>query len=394
MTLDLNFPKLVLDPGNEAELIQLAYTRIQTASGNTITDFRPGSAIAALVEGQTFALAELLYYLNLLPEAIAIEVFRLYGITRSLGTPATGALTFLLTDVAVDTFSLPAGYAIPYLDSSLILSTALYIPSGAQEGTVDVTAADVGSIYNAKPFDILATGTGLARVQSIFNRLPLSGGSDLEPLELLIPRCQAATVSRSAVITKLDYELSVQTFLGSGSRATAVPNLSADGISFLQSAVAVFCLDAAGQPTTAVANAAIKADLSRKILIGTSVTCFPAVLQNITTEITISVYSIDEVIARAVISKVMAYLNPVTYGGGLRVRDDEIQYRARQVDKVLTVDSVTLNTILSTDVVFANGWTYPVPAIVAVTMNDASGRQLVITGGLGFGDVYNDDEDV
>ena len=83
---DLNIPKLVLDPANEGDLIAMTYDRIKSASGGVINDFRSGTTIAALVEGQTFALAELLYYVNLLPEAIAIEVFR--ATSRSAPTPA------------------------------------------------------------------------------------------------------------------------------------------------------------------------------------------------------------------------------------------------------------------------------------------------------------------
>lgn len=394
MALDPNFPKLVLDPGKESELVQLAYNRIKVASGNTITDFRAGSAVAALVEGQTFALAELLYYLNLMPEAIAIEVFRLYGITRSLGTFASGALTFSLAEPAVDVFSLPAGYPVPYLSGNLILQNALTIQVGSQEGTAPVVSDTVGKVYNANAFDVLATNNGLARVQSIYNRLPLTGGSDLEPLEALVKRCQASTVSRSSVITKTDYELAAQSFLGIGSRALAVANLAPDLISYLQASVVLFTLDAAGQPTSPTTNGLLKENLSTKILMGTSVTCLPAVLQPLTVEVNANVRGVDTALGSKIASAVVNYLNPAKWVGVNRlVRNDEIAFFVRSLDKVLSVDNVKIEG-LDADYTLANLWTLPFASVVYVNMTDLMGQLVLFTGGVGSGTPYDPDEDL
>lgn len=392
MTLDINIPKLVLDPANEGDLVQLAYARIQEASGNTITDFRAGSAAAAFVEGQTFALAELLYYMNLIPEAIAIEVFRLYGVNRSMGTKATGQLTVILSEFAVDTFILPAGYSLPYLDTEIEFLSPLVINPGSQEGTVNARVVAVGSQYNAKSFDITATSTGLALVQSVFNRLPFTGGSDIEPLTDLVARCQAATVSRSAIITQLDYENAAQNVLGAGSRAIAVPNLASDGIAFKQASVAVFMLDATGQPASLTTCQLVTSDLKTRVLLGTAVTCLPAVLVKVSVELNINVRSLSEEVALDVIGSIFRYLKPDTYDGGNVILHNEIAYQARLVDGVRSVDSVLLNGE-SIDLLLAQPWYYPMADFIIVNQIAPDGNFLTTVRSFAEAEFLGDDLD-
>lgn len=383
MILDQTIPKLVLDPANEGDLTTMAYARIQAASNNTITDFRQGSAAAAFVEGQTFALAELLYYLNLMPEAIAIEVFRLYGVQRSLGTKATGSLTFYLTVLAAESFTLPVGFTFPYLDTQLELLESVSIPAGYQEATVLTTVASVGVQYNAKAFDILVTNSGLGRVQSIFNRNQFTGGSDLEPLADLVTRCQNATVSRRSVLTKLDYETAAQSTIGIGGRAVAVGNLSSNGVAFRQNSVGVFLLDATGKPASSATCQIVAADLKTRILIGTDVSCFPAVLVPMTIEANINVSAISEQIATDVIDIIKDYLRPNTYNGGQVILHNEIAYLARTVRHVRSVDSLLINGN-SSDYQLSQPWHYPVPSYITVNQIDSSG--IVLSTNAGFDD--------
>lgn len=390
MTIDLNIPKLVLDPANEGDLTQLAYARIQTASGNTITDFRPGSAVAAFVEGQTFALSELLYYVNLMPEAIAIEVFRLYGIQRSLGTKATGSLTFRLTDIAVDPFILPIGFSIPYLGTQIAITSSLVIPPGGQEGTVTAVISDIGSQYNALAFDILATNTGLGRVQSIYNRTQFTGGSDLESLDALVARCQAATVSRSTVITQLDYETAAQNTIGTGSRAVAVANLSSDGQTFRQNSVGVFLLDATGKPASLATCQQTVADLKTRILIGTGVFCFPAVLVSISVEVNINVLSLSDTVANDAIAAIKSYLRPNTYNGGQVILHNELAYQARLVPGVRSVDSLLINGD-SLDYQLPQPWYYPTPSYIVINQIDSIGVTLSTAASFGDDDFIGND---
>jgi uncharacterized phage protein gp47/JayE len=318
-----------------------------------------------------------------MPEAIAIEVFRLYGVKRSLGTKATGQLTFLLTDEAIDPFVLPAGYTLPYLDSNLVITESLVISPGAQEGTVASQVADIGSRYNAKPFDILVTTTGLGRVQSVFNRQQLTGGSDIESLESLVKRCQASTVSRNAVITATDYELAAQAVLGDGSRAVAAPNLAADGYTYQQYSVVVFLLDSTGKPASTTTCQQVAAELKSKILIGSNVACLPVVLKPIDVIITLNVRELSEGVALEVIEGIRSYLNPVTYDGGDVILHNELVYVSRLVRGVRSVDSVLLNGD-AIDYQLEQPWHFPVAGYITVEQVDSKG--LTLSTSASFGD--------
>ena len=66
-------PNVLLDPRNEAELVQAAARRVYESSNATINDFSSGSPIMALLEGQAFAQAELLQFANQFPESVLVE---------------------------------------------------------------------------------------------------------------------------------------------------------------------------------------------------------------------------------------------------------------------------------------------------------------------------------
>ncbi|MBH8577223.1 baseplate J/gp47 family protein [Nostocaceae cyanobacterium CENA369] len=193
-------PKLVLDPQNDDQLVQLAFDRIREASGGQLNDFRPGSPLAASVEGQVFALAELLFYLNMLPEALALEVFRLSGVTRNAGTKATGYLRFLLQTPLGSDFIINAGYSVPFKDSFFVLQEQLYIPAGATEADVLVQVYYEGSDLNCPAFGILISSTGVNCLQTIYNAEAITGGSDLETLKSTITRAQTTNTWKSDIV--------------------------------------------------------------------------------------------------------------------------------------------------------------------------------------------------
>jgi uncharacterized phage protein gp47/JayE len=242
---------------------------------------------------------------------------------------------------------------------------------------------DIGSRYNAKPFDILATTTGLGRVQSVFNRQQFTGGSDIESLDSLVKRCQASTVSRNAVITATDYELAAQAVLGDGSRAVAAPNLAADGYTSQQYSVVVFLLDSLGKPASATTCQQVAAELKSKILIGSNVACLPAVLKPIDVVATLNVRELSEDISASVIEGIRAYLDPATYDGGEVVLHNELAYVARTVQGVRSVDSVLLNGN-AIDYQLEQPWHFPVAGYITVEQVD--GKGLALSTSASFGD--------
>lgn len=381
----VTIPKILLDPANDNELVQLAYERIQTASGDTLTDFRAGSPLAALVEGQVFAIAELLYYLNLLPEAIALEVFRIAGVQRQEGTKSTGYVRFLLSNTLSDNFIINPGYTIPYNDTYFVTTEQLLIPAGAIEGDVLVESVREGSDLNIEPFGLVFGNPGLNFVESIFNPEAITGGTDLEILPSTIERAQQAIRSRGAVSSISDYETAAQNVMGEGSRAKAIPLLNSDKLTESTGHVHLFCCDANGVPITEALADAVKSDLLERIFAASFVWVSPNDQDPIDVEITATVYEISEELADNIANAVLDYLSPLNYEWGDKVRTSEISYRARGILGVLEIDSVNINE-LPVDHLLPNRFTAPFCDSLVLNLLQSDGTSSTFYRGLGLGD--------
>jgi hypothetical protein len=174
----MSIPKLVLDGRNEDELLEQAYQRVFTASGGALNAKQPGSALMALLEGQTFLTAELLWYLNQLPEATAIEVMRLTGVERILSAKAFGVLKVTLVQPLGTPFILSVGTILGDYQTT----AQLFIPPGQVEADVPVTALNAGSQGNAKAYQV-RLGSVTNFVREVFNTSDIVGGADVEPMD-------------------------------------------------------------------------------------------------------------------------------------------------------------------------------------------------------------------
>jgi hypothetical protein len=379
---DITLPKIVLDPRNEQELLALAYQRTLEASGGTLTDFRPGSPLAALLEGQVFSIAELFYYMNLLPEALAVETFRLLGITRSGGTKATGTLRFLLQTSLGTDFIINPGFSVPYKDGYFVLKEQLVIPRGALESDVLVEASIAGASMNAPEFDVFITSTGVNFLQTIWNNQAITGGSDLEDLTDTISRAQQSLRSRDVLVSVTDYELAAQALLGAGSRALCIPFLSSDKTLEAPGQVHLFLCDADGQPVSSGTAQSIQAELQRKVFAASQVWISPMELENLTIEVTCGVNLVSESLADEIALAVYGYLSPLAYPWGAKVRPNEIGFSIRQIPDVTEVDSVIINQE-PLPYLLPHRWSCPFADSVIIQLVQPDGLRAIYYQGLG-----------
>jgi uncharacterized phage protein gp47/JayE len=382
----MELPRIVLDPQNETEIAQQAYLRIGNASSGKLTDFRPGSPVAALIEGQVFAYAELLYYLNLLPEALALEVFRLSGVQRQAGTKATGQLTFVLSQALNQNFVVNPGYFVNYSDTYFILTEQLVINAGATQGTVTVEAGRVGADLNIPGFTLLVTAPDLNYVQSIYNADPFTGGTDLEPLSNTITRAQTVLRSRNVLVSQTDYELATQEILGANSRAVAVPFLTADKLtSNAVGQVHVFCCTSLGTAPSAATLASIKDNLLPRVYTASQVWVSAVEFQDIDISVEARVSLIDQTIADDMAANIQDYLSPLNYTWGDSVLLREVLYRARDVEGVQRLLSWAMNGATS-DITLPNRWTTPRIDTLTIKLTQADGLNQTWVYGNGLGD--------
>jgi hypothetical protein len=376
-------PKLVLDPENEDELLALAIDRTREASQGVLSDFSPGSPLAAILEGQVFTIAELLYYLNLLPEALALESFRLLGITRNQGTYATGYLNFQLVNSLGNNFVLPAGYRLPNGEASWVLEEQLLIPSGALEASVLVTSDTVGSQYNLDAYGYVNTNPGLNFVGSIFNPEPITGGTDLEDLADTVTRAQNVLRSRQALVSLTDYEVRANSLTIGASKC--IPFLNSDKTNHAPGQVHCFITDALGIPGTNALCDSVKAQMSPDIFAASNLWVSPLELLPVNIEVNVGCENASEPLGYDIEDAIETYLSPLSYPWGEKLRLSEIAYIVRQVTDVLNVDSVLFNG-QAVDISMPNSYTCPQSNDITINMMQGDAIVLTLVGGQGDGD--------
>ena len=336
-------PKIVLDPDDDESLLAQMYTRVYNASEGHINDFREGSVVTALFEGMAYAQGTLLWYLNQLPEALAIEAMRYStGITRTDGTPAKGVLHFQLGETLGTNFLIDTSYTIPYLDGYFTLDAPLIIPSGAYEATANVTFNKVGSQYNAAPWSIVITNTGLSGLSTIYNDTPMSGGSDLEPLEQTLNRMQRALRQRYTLVTAEHYQDRAVELLGGG-RALAIPLLTSDLLTESPGNVHLFLLGNDGDLPNDATLATIRETLTSEGFAASYAWASPVEFYKLSLDIVITVLGVSQNLADSVWEAILDLYNPLTYPFGQSVSLQDLVVSLRGVDGVTQVFSSLIN---------------------------------------------------
>lgn len=376
----MTIPKLILDKQNDFELLQQAYTRVYNASNGVLNASQPGSALMSLLEGQVYLTAELLWYLNLLPEALALEVFRLTGVERSLGTKAVGSITVFLTMALSTPFILSEGTVI----DRYILTDTLYIPSGATQGDVTIEALNIGSSGNKKAYD-LSVGSLTTYMSGAYNLEPIQGGSDLEELEIYIARVQMSLRQRDTLVSLEDYQQAAQDYLGVNGVATTFPLKTANKTSEALGHAHTFLAYTDRSIPTTTQLYTIQQATQERVFIGASSWVSAAEYYPITIDLVISAESVNETIADNVYDALQAYLQPGTYTIGSTLEVNEVEYITRTVTGVKRVTTCFLNGD-GLNLGMPNYYSYPNIDTVAITLVDSLGRTATYYRGTGDGD--------
>lgn len=335
-----------LDPRTEASLVEYALDRVYTASGGTLNSFAASSPARALIEGQAFAGAELLYYLNQLPEAMALAYLQIAGIQQILGTSATVTLTFTLTAPLTTAYTVPIGYEVSTAGGlKFTTNTNLVISAGNISGTVAATAAAIGSTYNVGSYTITRLSQALAYLAGVTNAEAATGGTDGEMVEQTKSRAFAA-IRRRGLVSADDYEEETRSLLGAGSIAKAIGNLAADKVSVRAGSVHVFCLNPDGEALSTAQLASVQSALQAKSNITIAVYASNVDVQDITVRVVAKLPSGQnpQTLADDINDKLSAYLKPGNLALGETILVKELEYLVR-LSGVETVQSVILGLV-------------------------------------------------
>ncbi|MEA5625324.1 baseplate J/gp47 family protein [Nostoc sp. UHCC 0251] len=278
---------VIIDERSEETILEQARVRVFNESGSQLNDFSENSPVAALLQGQCFAAAELLYYVNKLPLALVIDFLKVTGVERNLGTKAKVTLTFTIAAPQSVPFNIPQGFEV--VDDSgtysFLTDNILQIPAGLTSGSVTATAEEVGSVYNTPAYSITNITQPLAFLAGVTNTQSASGGTDLEEVADTITRALNQIRLRNLVSAD-DYEQAAEALLGNGSLAKAIGLLGRDKVTRELGAVHLFLLNASGEPANDAQLSYVKSELSNNLQLGTSLYTSPIELIPISAELT------------------------------------------------------------------------------------------------------------
>lgn len=173
---------LQLDSRNVNEVVRAIQSRIHIESGGQLTDFTPASPLAAISEGQGFAQAELLYYLNSLPEAVTIQWLRGLGIQRRIGSRALVDVTFFRVPGYNRPVTIPAGTKV-YANGGQVFVLLDQVRMTESSATVTAQSERWGTVYNVPAGSISRIERNFLGLDLLTNNAPAAGGTDLETVD-------------------------------------------------------------------------------------------------------------------------------------------------------------------------------------------------------------------
>jgi hypothetical protein len=223
MALEIFAPilPLQLDNRNVGDIVRAIQTRMFIESDGTLNDFTPASPLSAISEGQGFAQAELLYYLNTLPEAVTLQWLRSLGVQRKLGSRALAEVTFYKVPGYSRPVTIPGGTRVfARSGQSYILLDQVQIVDQSAVGTVQ--SERWGEVYNVAQDEITRIERNFLGLDFITNLEPASGGTDLETVDQMKIRA-FELLGRRNLTSREDYRSEVRAIAPEASIVEVLP---------------------------------------------------------------------------------------------------------------------------------------------------------------------------
>lgn len=366
----------VLDPRNEEQLVSKAQNEVYNASKGALNDFSDHNPLACLIQGQAFAAAEFLFYVNKLPIALVLKFLETTGVQRKLGQAATAQLTFTLTAPLSQPFQIPAGFEVVNSSGeySFFTDELLVIPANTISGVVQATAKEVGEAYNLPAFSLIEFTQPLSFLASVLNLEPAQGGQNEEPIEETITRA-LKVIRRSNLVSELDFTDAAEEILGIGSRAKTIGLLGKDKIAKEPGSIHIFCLDAVGFPANPAQIAQVSRGISERLMLGTTLYVSAMEIVEISADIVLKLEPEIEAteVADDLWQTFQDYLNPSNLNPGESLLIKELEYQLRLVSGVKYIDQLKLNGT-SLNIPMPNQYSIPKSYSMRMALIDTNGN--------------------
>jgi uncharacterized phage protein gp47/JayE len=165
-----------------------------------ITDFNPGSVIGTLIRAIShetkliYEQMDVAYRRAFIDHASGValdNIVALLGVTRNAAVAATGQVTFFKKRAATEDIPLPSGIRASDETGRTYRTTASEVlTTGNSEVTVPIVATQAGTDWNVDAGAIVLMPKPPRGIDGVENRLPVSGGQEPEPDDLLRERAK------------------------------------------------------------------------------------------------------------------------------------------------------------------------------------------------------------
>jgi uncharacterized phage protein gp47/JayE len=343
---------LQLDSRNTAALVRAIQTRMNLESGGELNDFTPASPLAAISEGQAFAQAELLYYLNNLPEAFSLQWLRQLGIQRRIGAKALVDITFYKVPGYNRVVVIPGGTKI-FANNGLqyeILEEVRILESQDSD-TVICRSSKWGSIYNVGEGEINKIEKAFVGLDSLRNNSSAEGGKDLESLNSMKQRA-FEVLSRRNLTTASDFKNEVITLAPDASLVKVLTYEERYQLSSALSGNIVICMgDENGRSLSDTTLSYVIESIKNRVTLGTNISILTPEI--IPIDLVLEVYydpteinGNTDLRANTVLTTLQEYINPLNLPLGSDLSYQDVLRKLYEFSFIKTVNTLDIKLMI------------------------------------------------
>ena len=343
---------LQLDSRNTAALVRAIQTRMNLESGGELNDFTPASPLAAISEGQAFAQAELLYYLNNLPEAFSLQWLRQLGIQRRIGAKALVDITFYKVPGYNRVVVIPSGTKI-FANNGLqyeILEEVRILESQDSD-TVICRSSKWGSVYNVGEGEINKIEKAFVGLDSLRNNSSAEGGKDLESLNSMKQRA-FEVLSRRNLTTASDFKNEVITLAPDASLVKVLTYEERYQLSSALSGNIVICMgDENGRSLSDTTLSYVIESIKNRVTLGTNISILTPEI--IPIDLVLEVYydpteinGNTDLRANTVLTALQEYINPLNLPLGSDLSYQDVLRKLYEFSFIKTVNTLDMKLMI------------------------------------------------
>jgi len=321
-------------------------------SGGELNDFTPASPLAAISEGQAFAQAELLYYLNNLPEAFSLQWLRQLGIQRRIGAKALVDVTFYKVPSYNRVVIIPQRtkvFANNGLEYELLEEVRIFETEDSK--TVICRSSKWGSVYNVGEGEINKIERAFVGLEFLRNNEAAAGGKDLESVNSMKQRA-FEVLSRRNLTTALDFENEVITLAPETSLVKVLTYEERYQLSSALSGNIVICMgDENGNSLSETTLQYVIESIKNRVTLGTNVSILPPEIVPI--DLVLEVYYDPAEISgntnlrsNEVLQTLQEYINPLNLSLGSDLSYQDVLKKLYEFSFIKTVNTFDMKLMI------------------------------------------------